>query len=46
MSVEEGLQSVDAEVIKSSRGVAKGKVTKYARALTEALILEGGKFAF
>ena len=46
MSVEEGLKSVDAEVIKNSRGVAKGKVTKYARALTEALILEGDKFAF
>ena len=46
MSVEEGLLSVDAEVIKNARGAAKGKVTKYARALTDALILEDEKFVF
>ena len=46
MSVEEGLLSVDAEVIKNARGVAKGKVTKYTRALSDALVLEDEKFIF
>ena len=39
MSVEEGLKSADAGVIKSARGVAKGKVTKYITALKNCLVV-------
>ena len=45
MSVEEGLESADAGVIKEARGVAKGKVTKNIKSLKIALISDkDGKF--
>ena len=37
MSVEEGLKSTDVEIIKAARGAAKGKVSKYVKALDQAL---------
>ena len=37
MSVEEGLKSTDVEIIKAARGAAKGKVSKYVKALDKAL---------
>ena len=47
MSVEEGLKSADAGVIKEARGVAKGKVTKNIKSLKSSLISDkDGKFLF
>ena len=44
MSVQEGLSSTDAAVIKLARGVARGKVTKSIKALKNALVCENGCF--
>ena len=44
MSVEEGLKSTDVEIIKSARGSAKGKVSKYVKALENVLLRDGGTF--
>ena len=46
MSVEEGFKSIDVEVIKEARGVAKGKVSKNIKSLKSALISETNKFLF
>ena len=44
MSVEEGLKSTDVEIIKAARGAAKGKVSKYVKALDKALFRDGEVF--
>ena len=44
MSVEEGLKSTDVEIIKSARGSAKGKVSKYVKALDNVLLRDGETF--
>ena len=44
MSVQEGLSSTDAAVIKLARSVARGKVTKSIKALKNALVCENGSF--
>ena len=37
MSIEEGLKSTAVEVIKATRGTAKGKVSQYVKALDSVL---------
>ena len=44
MSVEEGLKSTDVEIVKSARGSAKGKVSKYVKALGNVLLRDGKTF--
>ena len=44
MSVEEGLKSTDVEVIKSARGTAKGKVSRYVKALDNLFLCDEETF--